>query len=144
MFKKLDSWLLGDKAIIPFVDVRLTTKCNLNCRECISYMPHLKEKGLSKDVDVDTVLKDIEMLNKNSVYIGTIGFSTGEVLLYPHFKKVLEAVVDNEKIHNVLLGRVHTIESIIITNNTKPEYKISNLSYRVKILLKRLISFLRL
>ena len=49
------------------------------------------------------------------------------------------------------LGSVHTSESIIITNNTLPEYKISNLSYRVKILLKRLsrrkkrsISFLRL
>ena len=49
------------------------------------------------------------------------------------------------------LGRVHTSESIIIANNIKPEYKISNLSYRVKILLKRLslrkkrsISFLSL
>lgn len=101
--KTLYSWMEKDQCIMPFIDIKLTQKCTLNCRHCSSLMSSLKRKNIDKHQELDMILKDIEILDRNCLYIGTVALSTGEVLAYPHLKEVLDVLVNNEKIHEVTI-----------------------------------------
>lgn len=101
----LDRWLAGDTAIIPEIGIKLTHRCTLSCKNCLDRVPFLPKT----DVPLDEVMRDIELLDKNAVYIGRLLFITGEVLIYPHFDKVLAAVIDHPKIHEIMINTNGTV-----------------------------------
>lgn len=102
---KLRSWLRTDLTILPEIALKLTNKCTLNCRNCIDRVPFMEKR----DVPFAEVEKDLNLLIENSAYIGRLTFITGETLVYPHLKQVLEMIVDNSKVKQIFFNTNGTV-----------------------------------
>ena len=94
------------------LEVVLTTKCSLNCRNCANLMQYYKE-GIS--FPPEEVIKDVKDLLALTDHVNEFGIIGGEPFLHPSVEDVAEILCGSKKIKNV----------IIVTNGTIiPERKI--------------------
>lgn len=116
--------LNGNNFILPRATVCMTTRCTLKCKNCINMIPYY---DVWQDVPYETVIKDIQsLLNVVSewIFCELIG---GEPFLYPDLDKILEFVINQNKIRNVF----------IITNATIiPKEKIMKMLQNDKIVVR--------
>lgn len=72
-------FLLTSTCCIP------STRCNLNCRDCLNFTPHLEH---FEDRPLEEVCADVDLLFRRLDFTYRFQISGGEPLLYPHFKEL--------------------------------------------------------
>ena len=91
---------------IPYLEVFLTTHCNLRCDKCSNVIPHLsKQHHLSAD-EIIRNLENILQLTKNIYRLKLHG---GEVFLHPELPKLISYVLSNKKLISIRLTTNGTI-----------------------------------
>ncbi len=95
---------ISKKLIIDYLELVVTTKCTLRCKNCANLM-HMYEKPY--DVEDNLVLKSIEKLNECVDEVLRLRILGGEPFCNPNLKKYLSKLQDNKY-----------LEIIIVTNGT--------------------------
>lgn len=84
-FKKLGIVLSG-KAVIPFMDIDVTTFCNLRCKRCGKYTPYFKDK---KHFTAAEIKESLDVLTKNVDKIYYASIIGGEPFLNPELPQIV-------------------------------------------------------
>lgn len=111
--------MLGNKLIIPSLDVILTTKCSLKCKKCSHLIPAYTHDGRQPfDIAVEEVICDIDKLLSAVDYIGMAIILGGEPLLYKDIDIILEHLSRCNKV-----GRFQVVtNSTIVPQDSTCEY----------------------
>lgn len=84
---------------VPRISLFCTNKCTYRCEECISFVTHYAESHVEEDLSKLTASLDLFLSGVDRCYI--LNFNTGEILLYPYLKELLEYYLDNPKIQMI-------------------------------------------
>lgn len=127
---------------IPFVEMSVTTKCNLKCKYCSNLIPYLSKQ---KHFDLDQNIEDLNKLLHAVHLIYRLKIHGGEPLLYPQLNEFLKYALEQPKIIDVRIstnGTVTPNENLLQTmKNPKFVLHISQYSITektVKKLIKKL------
>jgi len=88
------------------VNVSVTTKCTLNCRDCGALMPYFDRP---KNFDYETVIRSIENLTSITDSIEELLILGGEPLLYSRVFELIETVSKSPQIGRIVLNTNGTI-----------------------------------
>ncbi len=91
--------------VVPRIMIMPTTRCNMRCKGCSSLLP-LFDKPC--DVEIGQILQDFELFfsGVDECIRITVG---GEPFLYPHLKEILEYLLEQEKVHGIMMITNSTI-----------------------------------
>jgi organic radical activating enzyme len=99
--------------VIQVLEVVVTTRCNLKCRDCANLMQYYKAPA---DIDTDTILRSIDQLFQFDDYIVDLNLLGGEPLLGRDLPKILDKLGEYRT-------RINTLN--ITTNGTVlPKYEL--------------------
>ncbi|MCM1302699.1 MAG: radical SAM protein [Lachnospiraceae bacterium] len=106
------------KVHINELSIGLTTKCSLNCKNCVVLTPKLKEQNIMKDLQPDDFRKALEILEQ---YIGSINefvLGGGDPLLHKNIgeiiKIILESSIDFKQIRILTPGIVPISNDLMV------------------------------
>lgn len=119
---------LTSKIIIPYVELVITTKCNLRCKDC-SHLINYYYQGNNSPYEIpsDVLLSDFNKLINAVDYIYTITLMGGEPFLYRNLNVLIDEISKSDKI-----GKIN-----IITNGvTSPNKNVLNSLKNDKVLIK--------
>lgn len=102
---------ISSKLEIPSVEIVLTTKCTLKCKDCANLMPYYKEH-LYEEKEV--LLSDIERFISAVDHIYFFTLIGGEPFLYKDIDTIVDYLVKSEKVSYV---KIITNGTIIPTEN---------------------------
>jgi len=97
-------WTVRQEHAIGFLDLPITSRCSLNCKDCMQYIPYRSKQ----DVPIKTLYKDLEMLFRHISFVGEISIMGGEPFLHGKLQELLEYIRDNFR---------ERIGSLVITTN---------------------------
>lgn len=85
---------------LPFVDIDITTFCNLRCKRCAKCIPYYARGQM---YSVEEIREGLELLTKyvDVIHVGNI--IGGEPLLHPQLKEIIEICAANQKIASLEL-----------------------------------------
>ena len=87
-FKLTEDMVSEDfELVVGSIDVSLTTRCNLKCKNCGSLMPFYAHP---KDVELDTIIKSLDRFFSCVDRVVRINVIGGEPFLYPHLAEVID------------------------------------------------------
>lgn len=94
------------KIVMPFIDIDITTYCNLRCKRCAKCIPYFHQK---KNFSAGEIHENLELLTKyiDMVYVANI--IGGEPFLNPELEKIIEICSKNKKIETLELTTNATI-----------------------------------
>lgn len=102
------------KRIVPVITFMLTSRCTLNCKNCLALTPFFK--GREYDIPVETVLRDMKRFFESIDYCIRVAFLGGEPFLYEGLDRLLEYVNESEKVESVFIpsnGTVLPVDAVI-------------------------------
>ena len=90
----LSIWFLYEHDMVFFNSINIcpSTICNLNCRDCLNFTPHIKEHVVD---DIESVKHDIDLLFNSVDLIYRLQITGGEPLLYKNLKEVFNYIDEN-------------------------------------------------
>lgn len=101
-----ESLIPTDRLIIPKLNILVTDKCSLRCKDCRALVPMVRnpqDEPLEKVIkEIDTILEVVDGV----VDIEPIG---GEPFLYPNLPELLEYLCSQDKIMNVCISTNATV-----------------------------------
>lgn len=119
--------LEGKFFYVKQVELVLTTKCTLRCKECANLMQYYNRPY---DIEVDSVCKAIKNLLNKVDEIDTVVLVGGEPLLYKNLHIVVEELIRERKVKAVDIytnGSIVPAESVLaILRNSKCKLIISD------------------
>jgi len=80
---------------IPYLEVFVTTKCNLSCEKCSNLVPQLKKQ---LHYPANDIISNIESILRYAKYIYRLKLHGGEVFLHPDLSKLIDYVSGNKRI----------------------------------------------
>lgn len=83
-----------NKLLIHHINVSVTQKCTLNCRDCSIMTTYLPEK---KNYSLETLKQDVDAFFANIDYVGMFGIVGGEPFLYPELEQYLSYLVQYQE-----------------------------------------------
>ena len=91
---------VNNKVYIRDISFIPSTKCNLNCENCLNFTPYLKKM---QDEPIEELKKHIDLFFSKVDYIGLFHVSGGEPVMYPHLAELLVYIDVNyrSKIHQL-------------------------------------------
>lgn len=92
IFLPIYSWYANNKFIISSICIVPSTKCNLNCRDCLNFTPHLPS---FEDRNIDDICKDVDLLFRTIDYTGRFQISGGEPVLYNNLRQLITYIGEN-------------------------------------------------
>lgn len=92
--------LIGKEFIIPYVEVVLTTFCNLKCKGCSALMEYYKKRD---NYEVKDIIKSIQRLVDSCDSIKHLRLLGGEPLCYPELYDVIAYLKKQEKINRIAI-----------------------------------------
>lgn len=98
--------LENGKFIIPNIGILLTSKCSLNCDQCLGLMPYLTNHA---DVTYEEFKENLELMLSGVDSCVHLGITGGEVLLHPRLADIINLCLSQEKIEEVVLSSNGTI-----------------------------------
>ncbi len=108
-WKKTKIWCrqkLFKKTEIPYLEMFVTSHCNLRCKNCSNRIPYLEKKEhfcFEKiKVGIDTLLNKIDILYRLKIH-------GGEVLLHPQIGQIITYLNEKNKIKSIRLATNGTI-----------------------------------
>lgn len=92
---------------IPQIQVPITLRCTLRCKECNSYIPYQKEKP--NDFEYEDIVQSLDKLLTSCDCLGSLLLYGGEPFLYERLADLLEYYCRNNKIEKVYVVTNGTI-----------------------------------
>lgn len=89
---------ITDYTLLP-IDISVTEKCNLRCKECTSLMPCYENP---KHFELSQLISEFEIYSKGRI-IHNINIEGGEVMIYPHLSEFLDYLSAKENVLNIYL-----------------------------------------
>lgn len=114
--------ILNGKIILPRVELVITTKCNLNCKDCANLIPCYKAP---KSFPLSELRKEMDALALVLAGIGELKIMGGEPFLHPELGEILNMVAKYKIKKSITLTTNGTIipslelMDIIIKNNVR-------------------------
>ncbi len=124
--------LLTDCIYMPYLEIVITTKCNLNCKDCANFIPKFHNKELIKNEDL---LKQIDDLFNNVDYIHTVRLLGGEPFLNRDLDIIINKILNTKKIKNLVIvtnGTVLTRNKDLINTLKEKEVSVDISDYNIK------------
>lgn len=107
--------LFKNKIVIPFMDLSVTTRCTLNCRDCSQWIPYIKDKELFSGKEIIT---NLEYLFQFVDYIHMISPLGGEGFLNTELNKILAYLIQKSNEKKIGYIRLVTNGTIFPTKET--------------------------
>lgn len=85
--------------IMQHLGIRVSTFCNLNCKDCADLVPYIE----SSHYDYDLLIQDFGKVLQTIDVIREVLIIGGEVFLYPYMYEVLEYCINHPKINKVII-----------------------------------------
>ena len=79
----------ADKVFFTSQNIVPSTVCNLNCRDCLNFTPHIK-KHIVRDIEM--LKNDVDLFFNAIDYIYRFQVTGGEPLLYKHIQELFEYI----------------------------------------------------
>ena len=92
--------------VIPFMDIDVTTCCNLKCKRCAKCIPYFRNK---RHFPAAKIREDLDALTRYVDIICVASIIGGEPFLNPELKDILEVCAGNEKLKHLELTTNATI-----------------------------------
>lgn len=100
-------WLERGMNCVFHVDMTITTRCTLNCKNCNLFMPYYKEK---RDYSFNELQESIDLLFERIDFVAHFGLIGGETFLHPELVRIIEYLGNN---YHDKIGQL-----AIVTNGT--------------------------
>jgi len=97
-------WENRSQNALGFLDFPITTRCSLNCKDCMQYIPYRSKQ----DIPIIKLKHDLDSLFKCVSFIGEISIIGGEPFLHKHLTELLKYINENY---------IERIGSLVITTN---------------------------
>ena len=101
-----DSFMTLDKLFLRSVDIIVTEKCSLRCRDCSNLMRYYKNP---KDTDLNELMDDIDRLGVVVDEINEIRVLGGEPFMYKEVHLVIKRLIDEPKVKKIVVYTNGTI-----------------------------------
>lgn len=101
-----DSFMTPDKLFLRSVDIMVTEKCSLRCRDCSNLMRYYKNP---QDIDLKELIKDIDKLFSIVDEINEIRVLGGEPFMYKEVHSIIKRLVDEPKVKKIVIYTNGTI-----------------------------------
>lgn len=98
IFKKMLKILMGKYSYIRQVEIVMTTKCSLKCRDCANLMQYYMNPY---DTDFSTISFSINNLLNKIDEIGTVVLVGGEPFLSSNIKEIIDLIAENSKVDHI-------------------------------------------
>lgn len=105
---KLTEDMVNDnfELVVGSIDVSLTTRCNLRCKNCGSLMPLYAHP---RDVELDIILKSLDRFFSCVDRIVRVNVIGGEPFLYPHLAEVVDYLNRKDQVVRVVFPTNGTV-----------------------------------
>lgn len=97
VFKKLIHIITG-RFELDYVEIFITSKCNLQCRDCSVLIPYLDKM---QDFKIQDAIQDLSVFLNSIDYVYKVGILGGEAMLHKDFLKMLQFAYGQKKIGSV-------------------------------------------
>ena len=97
------------KSTIPYIEMDVTTRCSLNCKECTHLIPVYNSRGIAGDYDIATLLENIDLLLSKVNKCLMFRITGGEPFIYDKLPEVLNKLAGEPKIKNVEIATNGTV-----------------------------------
>lgn len=89
-----------NKVFFSSISFLPSTRCNLNCKNCLNFNPYAKEYYVR---EYDSLIEDIDLFFSKVDYVMLFHISGGEPTLYPHLASLIRYIDNNygDRIHNL-------------------------------------------
>lgn len=85
----------SNKIHINELSISLTTRCSLNCKNCVVLTPRLKEKNIVKDLQPDDFKKAMEILEQHIYSINEFVLGGGDPLLHRNIGEIIKIILQS-------------------------------------------------
>ncbi len=119
--------IVGDLIYIPYVEVVVTRKCTLKCRDCSNLIQYYSSP---KEIRIDDIITPLNMLFTIVDSIGMVNILGGEPLLYRNLTDLVRFLLE-KKVDNIQITTNGTIipkdrELFDVCKNSRVSFFISN------------------
>ncbi|MBQ4531282.1 MAG: glycosyltransferase [Lachnospiraceae bacterium] len=87
------------KLVMKHLGLRLTSYCNLNCKDCADLIPKQKNCHYDYNLLIEDMNKVLSVVN----FIQEILLIGGEVFLYPHMEEIIDYCAKSPKIGKIII-----------------------------------------
>lgn len=115
-----DNYLYQDCTNLFSVDLVVSERCTLRCRDCSNLMQYYKKPN---DYDVEKLLEGFDIFLQNISFIGELRILGGEPIVYKELTRVLLHYKSNKKIMSI---GIYTNATIMPATQTLQAIKESN------------------
>lgn len=98
--EKLSIVASDSEVVIPFMDLDITTFCNLKCKRCAKLIPYYNEH---RHFSADEISKSLELLTRFVDKIYVVNIIGGEPFLNPELGAIIRLCHDNQAIQHLEL-----------------------------------------
>ena len=86
------------KLIIPYMEIAVTEKCSLNCKDCANLMPYYHNPKTYPSADI---IKDLERMEQLCAEIYVLQVLGGEPLMHPELPELLKYILSRPFIRRI-------------------------------------------
>lgn len=97
-YRRLIKTIEEGKCVINFISIDITTVCNLRCKNCVDYIPYLKEH---RHYPITEIMNSIDRFFGAVDLVYCVSLGSGEALFHPMIKDILRRLLSEEKIERI-------------------------------------------
>lgn len=112
--------LLG-KFEIPYIEMFVTTKCNLQCRNCSNLIPYIEKR---ENIPFAEFKRDLDSLLSKTDRLYRLKIHGGEVFLHPELFEIIRYADEQSKIKSIRLATNGTVLPSAKVLNTLADSKV--------------------
>lgn len=86
-------YLLPWHLYLDYIEIPITTRCNLCCPDCANLMPLYKKPY---DIDAEMIIRSIQTISECFDICGQMRVLGGEPFLHPNLKQIIEAIPNHK------------------------------------------------
>jgi organic radical activating enzyme len=119
-----DLYFDDSKTFLRSIDVMITTKCSMNCKNCANLMQYYVD---AKNTD-DKIIEAVELLSKNVDYIGEFRVIGGEPLMNKNWANIINNIIAKNSDRRVL---VYTNGTVCPKDEDLKTFKDKNVNFYI-------------
>lgn len=108
--------LSAGKRIIPNVEMDLTSRCTLNCRECSHLIPYHRAQGKFRDYPIEELMENVDLLLPKIDACLRFRLLGGEPLMHKQIDVLIRRLIGEKKIRHIQIvtnGTIIPNESVL-------------------------------
>lgn len=118
--------------VVPMLEITVTSRCSLKCKNCISLMPYYKNPS---DMDTETNVKSLTTILDAVDQVNKLSILGGEPFLYNDLSKIINIVAPYNNVKRIIITTNGTIipKGDELINSLKNSKVVVRISYYGKI-----------